>query len=181
MAKFKLIGGHHYEINPKYNAAGLGEGNIRHHPERMIKFERGAIIESDRPLDEIYINKFEKVHEEAPHVVTEERKKVVSQILEAPGSQWNESDRAFLEGLKDSDFAKMMRFVPKLESTDSERSDLGEDVTHKFQQAYDNGFKVFVNPAGKHQVTKGGKVLNHKPLIAAAVEVFVEKYMAEEK
>jgi hypothetical protein len=173
--KYRLLCGIHYETNPNY------QGKDRHHPERVIQYKKDDIIESERELDKVYVNKFAKLipDENRPTVVvTDFRRQAVSQLISQGSVQ--EEDRDFLQHLPDENFARMQRMLAKSADIPKKPSSLGEDVTDTFQRAYDEGFKVFRNAAGKHQVCRSpniDKPLNLKPLNQNEVEKFVADYM----
>lgn len=177
MARYKLIGGRHYEAKPNRDI------NARHDPNSHTQYERGDVIESDRDLERLYLGKFEKIVEAAAPVITEERRQAVEAMIQS--GQWSEDDRDFLLSLQNSDFARVTRAVPKSEgpvASEQKRSSsiLGEDITDQFGRAYDEGLRVFRNQAGKCQVTRSNntkKPLNKEPLEEAQVSAFVEDFL----
>ncbi len=177
-ALFELTDGVFYDKNVNF------KGEERHHPDRFIRYKKGDRIESERDLVSIFVNKFRKVTNEGPTVATPAnpvRKLEVQKMIEGG---WEENGRAFLEGLSDDDFARIQRMTPTKPTANHETrkksSPLGEDVTDQFQRAYDEGYTVFRNALGKHQVVKGGnKPLNPAPLDANKVESFIELHLKE--
>src|SRR3954469_1140500 len=93
MKRYKLLEGTHYEQNPNFDIHA--EGANPHAPERFVRYERGAVVESDRPLNEIYVNKFEVVHEDQQQPVSQQRRQEVDQMV-ADGF-WPEQDRSLWE------------------------------------------------------------------------------------
>jgi len=177
---FKVLAGIHYERNPNWDP----KGSKPHDPNRDVKYSQGDIVESDRPLDELFAGKFEKAIPgvNAPVVVTEARRVQVSQLID--GGEWPNDDRKFLEELSEADFHRIIRRSQKTIATEDRKkvtSPLGEDVTDLFQRAYDEGFKVFRNAVGKHQITKSGsaKPINKEPLDADKVDKFVGDFLKE--
>lgn len=177
MALFKIKTGVHYDQDPEVVLTPDNPG--AKHAKKAYK--EGDTIESIRPLDEIYANKFEKIVPgvNAPVVVTAERKAAVEALIVAGSAP--EEDREFLENLQDTDYARMTRYLaPKLNIGTPKRGrgiNLGEDVTMDFVNAGPANLKVFVNAAGKYQVTKAtvpSKPLNHEPLDADKVSEFIE-------
>lgn len=179
--KFILKSGIHYERNPNWVSKEDSKGTS---PTVRYSATENNIVESDRPLDKLYENKFEKLIPgmNAPVVVTDARRQEVTQLL-ALGN-WKETDRDFLEGLSEKDF---QRVVSRSEGMAAKKpaekvvSALGEDVTATFPSAHDAGLKVFANAAGKHQLTVGTatKPVNPRPLDADKVADFIEKYQKE--
>lgn len=168
--RYRVVAGQHNESDPAVNSTDP------FFPKKTTKFNTGDIIESERPLDEIFPNKFEKVVEGGgPVVITDARREAVTKMIQ--GGTWAEEDRKFLEELSNDGFERVFK---RNQMTERKRTTtvLGEDVTDLFQRAYDEGFKVFRNPAGKHQVTKGTastKPLNKEPLEQADVDKFVDE------
>lgn len=176
--KYRVLAGIHIEKNPEY------KGENTHHPDRFRTFKTGDEITSDRELDKIYVNKFERVVNKKPANVSELRKADVAQLLDTPSSPWTRDDKDFLESMDDKDFARILRITGVKPLTPPQErkvtSPLGDDVTDSFQRAYDENMKVFKNGAGKHQVTKSNslkKPLNLQPLDAEEVDKFVETYV----
>ena len=162
MARYKLLGGMHYEKGT------------------ALPYAKGSIVETDRDLTALYPNHFEKIVEQTATVVTEERRKAVQELLDL--GVWTEDDRSFLEQLRDADFSRVVRqSAPPVPTPKKavKHSILGDDVTDNYQQAYDEGYKVWQNPQGKFQVTKGTtkRPLNETPLEAEQVEEFVSNHV----
>lgn len=183
MYKFRVLQGTHHEINPK-GAPNIKDsmGNERFAENRHNAFIAGQIFESDKPLDEIFVNKFERVIDGVPLViqVTDARRQAVQELIQK--GSWGEDDRKFLEELSEDGWTRIARHSTlRPEETRKINSILGEDVTDSFQRAYDEGFRVFKNVAGKHQVTRGdhSKPLNKVPLEANRVEAFIEQILKE--
>lgn len=164
-------------------------------------FQPGEVVESDRDLENIFRNRFEKVIPgiNTPVVVTDARRQEVGRLIE--GGTWSEDDRSFLEGLSEDDYARLQRKFGQgapggLAETEGQggkedappagrqqkvRSHLGEDVTEQFPKASQAGFSVFKNPAGKHQLlaaeSRGkGKPVNKEAMDAADVDGWVEEH-----
>jgi hypothetical protein len=185
MQRYKVLAGTHYEKNPDFDKLSEEERKNPFHPKRMKAFVRDEVVLSDRPLDEIYVNHFEKVIEGNNGPVTEERRAAVSALIQT--GVWVEDDRPFLENASDDGFERIQKRTALMNNTEIRKktlSHLGEECTDSFQIAYDHGFKVFRTPSGKYQVThsqKGDKPLNIKLLDKDAVEKFVESYVSERK
>ncbi len=181
MQAYKLISGIHYEKNPDFKGKSLL------HPDSTVRYsatDGPNIVMSERELDKVFVNKFEKVvpGQNAPAVpVSEDRRSAVARLI---GAGWEEKDRALLESLPEEFFQRITQPHSPVEASKKVVSMLGEDVTDLFQRAYDEGFRVFRNATGKHQVTRGGgtgKPLNPKPLEAQDVDSFVGKYLETAK
>lgn len=177
MAKYRVVAGIHWDINPNY------KGTNRHHPDRLVKFETGSICETERDLCQEYPNKFQRLplQDQAP-VVTDERRDAVQDLISK--GIWGEEDRKFLEDLNEDGFVRIVTHSGKsiTETRVKVVSPLGEEVTDKFQLAYDSELKVFVNATGKHQVTdkkNTNKPLNKEPLDAKEVDKFVAVWFKE--
>ena len=187
--EYELLVGLHYERNPDPSFWKDAEGNRHrvHDPGALICYGKntanGSIVVSDRELDRIFPNKFRKViHGEQRVVeVTAERRQLVDRLIES--GAWQDTDRTLLESLPESFFQRMLeRTAPRVPTEGKVVSTLGEDVTHQHSRAYDEGFRVFKNAAGKHQVTRPpnhDKPLNPKPLAAEAVDEFVDRFLKE--
>lgn len=182
MARFKVIAGSHYEPADPEDVKGLNPLDPR---MRVIK-RKGDVFESSRPLDEIFPNKFERVTDQALAPVSEERKKMVSQLVASGFIP--ESDRTSMEQMSDKGFDAIVTaaMAPKVEPTagaaETEAvSILGTDVTDKFDKAKEHGFAVFRNGQRKYNVTKAGEstVLNPSPLNQSNVDQFIEAYLQE--
>lgn len=173
--RFKVLEGTHYENNPNFS------GDNPHSPDRFIRFEKGSVVETDRELDKVWVNKFERIQEPLPQKVSEERKREVDQMVE--DGFWPEEDRSLWEQMPPAQYERIKdHFIqqkapsrtfqkapdgPLAESKPSESKQepkvvepsqeaapsLGEDVTDKYAKAKDTGLRVFRNPAGKYQVT----------------------------
>lgn len=179
--KYRVIGGTHWDRNPDWTGAN------RHDQDRIKCFKAGDTIESERPLDLIFLNKFEKVtHLSPPSPVSDSRKLLVSQLIEA--GAWEESDRSWLETMPERGFTKLCaQGAPVAPKADQDapkltESTLGQDVTSSFQRAYDEGLKVFRTPGGKHQVTEGttpNRPVNPTPLSSGKVDEWIERYLSE--
>jgi hypothetical protein len=177
--RFRVLEGQAYLKNPDF------AGTNPHDPARMTLLTKGQVVDHEEDLEAKWPNKFGKVLDgQGPTIVTEARRNAVSQLI-AQGS-WGDEDRGFLEGLIDDAFERIQKNAEKKGSVSDSgsgkkhSSPLGEEVTDAFQQAYDNGFRVYRNVSGKHQVTyKGTKPVNPKPLEAAQVETFVGDYLRE--
>lgn len=174
--QYRVREGVHYALNADW------KGGPRHSDDRMVRLTKGDVLESSEDLTVKFPNKFDKVTPDGPGqvVVTEERIKTVNQLI--AGAGWTEADRSFLQTLPEDGFARITR-MSQIQKNESKKgtSPLGDDVTDTFQQAYDNGFKVYRNAAGKHQVVLAGqtKPANLKPLEAADVDKFVATYMKD--
>ncbi len=181
--RYRVREGIFYARNPDWSLDPDATNQHRHDSNQVILYKAGAIITSEENLMEKFVNKFEKVIEAGPVVVSEARKKAVDQLILAGVNQ--EDDRSFLESLTDDGFDRVQRMTAPKSPMESRKvvSPLGEDVTDLFGFAYDHGFKVFRNPAGKHQITKGAatKPINPKPLDAAAIDEFLATYLREVK
>jgi hypothetical protein len=180
VSQYKVKCGKYYARNPEYG------GTNPHDPAAKVMYKRGEIVSTDEDLEANFANAFEKVLEPQKKTVTEARKKAVYGLIELPKSMWTEDDREFLENVDDADFDRLVKkSQPKTlsEGVNKVTSVLGEDVTDTFGRAFDEGFKVFRNAAGKHQVTRGDstKPLNPSPLDAKDVDKFVDRYLKENK
>lgn len=166
MKRFKNIGGPHYEPSVE----GIA-------PEK-VPFVKGDVVTTPRDLCALYPGKFELIVEVEPVVVTPARRAAVQELID--GGVWLEEDRSFLEQLTDTNFTRVTRQTAPAKSVDHSKSTvLGDDVTDEFQQAYDEGYKVYVNAQGKYQVVKGRskKPLNEEPLEKTQVEEFVSEHL----
>ena len=199
MAQFRVKTGVHYDPDPDVkrdpdNPAGKPKNKM---------FKQGEIVESNRPLDELYENKFEKLVPgvNAPWIVSAERKKQVQEIID--GGKMEEEDRKFLETLTDEQFSHVTRRMdgprrPKQEEAPEEaksaepaeperkgvESKLGQDVTDEFPQATKSGLRVLRTPAGKHHVVKTSdpnKPLNKQALDRQKVDEFVVQHNKDEE
>jgi hypothetical protein len=182
--RYRVVTGVHYDLNPNFNPEklGLSKEQAAMHPDRLKRYEQGDVIETDQPYDKKYANKFEKVRPgDVATVVTDERRAEVADLLEAD-KNWQESDRKFLEELSDENFGRIRRHTEQRQQVENV-GPLGRDVTSQFQRAYDEGFKVFVNSQGKHQLTRGpnAKPLNKEPLEGKEVDKWVNQYLKENK
>lgn len=135
------------------------------------------VVESTRPLDRIFPNKFERIVEQAPPkaAVSDDRRAAVGAMVES--GRWSEDDRDFLEQLPEDRFVKVggstFAGAAKIESMP-----LGEDVTAQFK-GLPPDYKVWRNAAGKHQVTKGtdaAKPVNKDALDQAQVVKFAQDH-----
>ena len=179
---YKLVVGTHYARNSDF------KGDSRHDPNRLIKHDKdNPVVWSEVDLTEEFPGKFVKMEEPTLPVTpaSPQRKALVAQMIDTGIAE--AEDRKFLEGLSEQDFARLQRMrgavaAPASDTAKKATSSLGDDVTDQFQQAYDNGYKIWRNAAGQHQVTSGRskKPLNPEPLQAGEVEKFVAEYMAEE-
>lgn len=176
--RYEIAEGKHYE--PRRDIPHREATSI----ENIKCFSKGEVFESDDPnLMRRFPNKFREIIERNKPEVTEARKGSVSMLIQS--GTWGEDDRTFLEELSEENFSRLMKKIPiglkeLPDETRKVKSPLGEDVTDLFQRAYDEGYKVFRNAAGKHQITKGrSKPLNPEPLDANQVESFIEAYSKE--
>lgn len=172
MPRYKLLGGRHYEF---------AEGSTQ---DRVV-FQSGEIVTSDRDLITLYPNKFEKINEPDPIVVTDERRQMVQDLID--DGAWQDDDRTFLEELSVEHFNRILRQTPlpvKAKSK-AKKSILGDDVTDQFERAAENDMKVFVNSAGKFQVTTAThtkKPLNKEPFDNHdQVNAFIEEMAGEQE
>jgi hypothetical protein len=162
-----------------------------HDPKRLGKHVKGDIVVSDQPLDEMFVNKFEKLIPgvSAPIIVTPERKAAVDRVIEA--GPWGDEDRNMLEELPEVAFTRITAVVGDKASkgksatgTDEKKatSPLGDDVTDTYGTAYDNNLKVFRNPKGQLNITKANnwkKPVNKEPLEPAQVEGWIAQYLKD--
>lgn len=149
-------------------------------PGNTKVYSTNDIVESEEELDKQYVGKFEKVIEAQKQPVTEARRQAVAQLILQ--GQWGEDDRTFLEELPEDGFRRIVAHSGAKLSTVGDagtQAAHGVNVTDNFQQAYDNQFRVYQRPDGKHMLFRGGakKPLNDVPLDAAEVEPFVANYM----
>lgn len=186
MARFKVLTSIHY-ARPDENKKRKGPHNLSH----MVPYKRGEIIESDEDLVTKYPNKFERIVEAGPVVVTQARREAVAKLIET--EVWTDDDRTFLEELPDSGFNRILRQAKieppkdpdaeedKPKATAGKSSALGDDVTETFSIAVDNDMKVFKNAAGLFQITKGKskKPINEEPLEEVQVEAWIQSYLEE--
>lgn len=173
------------------------EGGLHYEPGNATPFKKGSVIESDRDLEKLYPNKFTLMVEgsgvSAKRPVDEERREAVQGLID--DGVWQEEDRDFLEQLKDSDFGRILRqsAPPKVANAaapaakkkgriSAKPSVFGDEVTDRYQRAYDEGLHVYVNAQGKYQVLKGNEKhpLNEAPLEEEQVEAFIAEYLAKE-
>jgi hypothetical protein len=188
MQRYKVKAGQHIDRNLEY------EGKNPHDPAGYNRFTKGDVVLSDRPLDQIYVNKFEKVVDYNKANISESRKADVARLLDSHDSSWVEDDRYFLENMDDKDFARILRVsgvsanpapdTPHVTPTSENKktSPLGDDVTEKFPRAVEEGLKVFCNAAGAHQVTKPrstARPLNPHLLKENEVDNFIKEYLEE--
>lgn len=127
MAKYRVLAGQHHEpnTNPKPDADPSDPlaGDF-------IKYTRGQVVESDRPLDRIFVNKFELVKDGSPEV-TPERRAAVNGLI--TGGSWLEADRQFLETAPQSAFDRIVSSATKEGVHNAPREDdLNRDVTKPF-------------------------------------------------
>jgi hypothetical protein len=179
VASYRVLAGTHYDVNPDWEAPqGADPSHAHADPNRLKKFVKGEFVQSDRELDKIFEGKFEKVIPgvNGPMVVTPERVLAVNQLIQ--GGRWIEEDRTFLQELTEGNFQRVVRrdqgdVGNATEGRSKLHNPLGEEVTHSFQRAYDEGFKVFKTAKG-FNVTRGPSVeaLNKKPLTAEQVDKF---------
>ncbi len=165
-------------IAGKYCYMGLNERGEKD----LITVGKGVIVQSDDDLEKKFINKFRKVR---PELLPLSEKDIKERSVEfdkmCTAGAMTADDRDFVLGLNPKQFTHLCGKMgwPK-ESPVGEKSPLGDDVTANFPTAVAAGLKVFTNPAGKHQVSKDGKVaLNPKALKPAEVEKFVETQQKE--
>lgn len=183
--QYVLRQGFHYERNPDFGKP-VEKGKPPH--PRFIQHTKGAKVESDEDLCTKFPNKFDPViDDERPEVVTEARRALVQELIQS--GAYGDGDRRMLETLTPAAFDRVrqrtLELVRKAEAPDGRKvsSPLGEDVTDTFQVAYDEGLKVFVNAAGKYQVTRAADVkkpVNKNALTKDGVESFVKQFLAEE-
>lgn len=181
MKRYRLMNGFHSE--PRRGFKGQ-----MHDPERLEHFDakNAAVVESDRPLDKIFPNKFRLVtkQEEQPPVNIEVRRPLVDHMIAS--GHWVDDDRDFLETLPDDNFKRLQdRFNQAITAKAQEGkiiSNLGDDVTSQFQAAWDAGFLVFKNAKNKYQVTRKqepNKPINKEALNDDQVDSFVVKFLKE--
>lgn len=181
MRKFIVRKGRHSEPIPACLIASRDEEDPFGHKRvknRVRTFTEGQEVWSDRNLMEVFPGKFAPAAE--PKQVSEARRSAVSELIKS--SSWEEVDRDFLQDLSDDDFDRCrVRSIFK-QSIDKVQSALGNDVTSKFSMAYDNGYLVFANNEGKHQIVKKGasnKPINKTALDANGVEGFIADLLKE--
>lgn len=185
MAKFRVLEGEHHELNPEYRS------NDPFDVKRRTKYVKGDIIESDKELDKVFVNKFSRVnpHEFAETIDPAIRTPLVNELISHGG--WREDDRSFLMFLPTDGFnrvytnsvkpkgsllqgepgaEKPVSTLPGAQGHESgsgekpgaKKGPLGEEVTDEFPAATAAGLKVWRNSAGKFQVTKVAN--NKKPV-----------------
>jgi hypothetical protein len=184
MQGYKVLEGTHYARTRPYDPAdpkSIGKSLTAH-----TLYHKGDVVYSDEPLDQKYACKFEKVIPgvNAPVVVTDARRYEVTMLIQQ--GRWSEDDRKFLEELTDENFSRVNKHAVGQSNTPPERKKtiLGDDVTDTFQRAYDEGFRVYRNASGKHQVTRPpniNKPLNKEALEADKVDLFVGTWLKENK
>jgi hypothetical protein len=159
-------------------------------PSGFKKYFEGDEVESEQDLLKKFPNKFKLVTEQGQIVeVTPERRAKVLELIES--GVWDKGAQAFLETLAPVNFANIERQSLMVRANQARaeaesKADVtafGTDVTDRFQQAYDNGLKVFASTGGKFNVTKPGarKAINRSPLAEDAVEAFVAEYLKDMK
>lgn len=158
----------------------------------------GDIIETDEDMIKRFPGKFRLLPDESDvPEVTDARRVAVTELIRTGAYQ--EGDRVFLERLPGDGFNRILarerRRLEEQRQNDeapsqdegksaigSVKSRFGTNVTDQFQVAYDEGFLVFVNGAGKHQVTKRDaptKALNKEALPKEGVEPFIKDWLQE--
>lgn len=175
--RYVLKGGWHHEPVPAGHADHLNPLAVN----RVRTLTKGDVIETERDMQAEYPGKFDLATEDGGTVVvTDERRQSVAQLIAS--STYTEEDRGFLERLSNDGFERVVRASTPKQVEGKVSSPLGDDVTHKFQVAYDNGYLVFVNGTGKHQVTRRNestKPLNKAPLDVKGVDPFVLEHMKQ--
>jgi hypothetical protein len=187
--RYRVIAGQHWARNPAYNPS-TNEGRDRR--KSHVLYKQGDVIESEENLAQKYDGKFELIPEMPQVEVTAERRQAAKALIDS--GSWTQEDKEFLETMPPDNFQRVMRNAmqggktpPPMESepppTGKKASTLGENITAKFQVAYDEGFQVWVNLAGKHQVTMGNskKPINPEPLAEEEVDKWVMAYLKEKR
>jgi hypothetical protein len=186
--KFRMKEGIGYLPNPAWSPK---EGDAYPHrdPERMKLYKKGDVVEVEvnKPEDDLTINfpeKFERLREAETQVSDPAaRKAAVAELLDT--GVWGPDDREFLLTVSDDGFERIRRQAVTRKSENLfPSSSLGEDVTNQFVRAYDEGMKVYKNPAGKHQVVRPPEMtrpINPEPLPANKVDAFIDRWLKEQK
>jgi hypothetical protein len=166
--RFRLIAGKHFQDE--------ADGTVKTYSAKS----GDNIIESDKELDKLFANKFERIEgsekvvpdkDPAPVTSSEKPKPTVTEFSTKPdGSMPRELATA--EGAD-------VGFDPKAAGGD----DLGEDVTEDFEGAAEKDLQVFIKARKYHVTDKDnpGKPLNEEPLNKAAAKAFIKDYGEEEE
>ncbi len=159
MNKFRVLDGKHHTTD----AAG-----------NEYTYHKNDIIESDKPLDTIFLNKFERVGGPAPTLkdgVTDPQSRLAGDSL-AKAQAKKEAATTEDDDTAEESTAK----APSAKEPEVVSSKLGDDVTDTFPEAEEAGFKVFKGKGGWYvaETEDLDKALNAKALKKTEVAAFIE-------
>ena len=195
MPRYQVVEGFHHEPAKRESREGQKVGK----PVAFDTYTKGDVVESERDLIAIFPNKFRLVPEDqgiGQQNVSKVRCEQVAALIQT--GAYDEGDRFFLEHLTDDGFRRVQTAIARRQEQETVateapvnpnasqvaqiRSRFGTNVTDQFQLAYDEGFCVFVNGQGKHQVTKRDKptkALNVEALDREQVEPFIKGWLED--
>lgn len=158
--RFRLLNGKHTELRRR--------GKKKEEREVGRSYKVGDVVESDRPLNELYANKFERLPDEEPTEVRAARKKAEKAgKLPNPNPPKPELDP---EHVYDQDD----------ETSASISSELGENVTADFPKAVEANLLVLCDEDEKYHVADPDdpdEALNDKPLSKGQCDKFISKQL----
>lgn len=148
--------------------------NGKHH-ENGVKYGKNDVVESDRPLDKLFVNKFEVLPDEPS---TPKAKKAAKVVAEGEEVETEEDPKdATGASIKSTQKEGVMDRPNKDVDSSALSSELGDNVTTDFPTALDAGVVVFKD-GNKYQIAKPDDVetaLNEKPLTKKEVNDFIKE------
>lgn len=140
--------GPHYEANPNFD----DEGPESEDNPRSVAYEPGDIVESNRPLDKIFVNKFKRLAGPASQYASHGGEDDDEDDVEAEWPVTSVEDARVKRAdrhLTEEQLKNKKHLIPKLKSkkgkvTDEElQKKFGEEVTSDFEGAEDADLRVF--------------------------------------
>lgn len=133
MPKFRIVNGEHSEWCAELNAS------VTYRAFREGDKDRNDVLESDRDLMKVFPNKFERYYEKEQDSIEVDQTKFIDPDINLANQQ---SRKAAEEAAKQGETDKTPSKAPAAPKS-SDPTEFGSEVTTDFEDAVENGLRVF--------------------------------------